>query len=93
MTTQHTPGPWAIDDDGEITSTNAVGNITEIGQIWAIYAKEEEEANIRLIRSAPELLALLTRAANMLDVLGSREHEDFVAECFDLISKVNGEAA
>jgi hypothetical protein len=65
MGTKHTPGPWEVDDDGEVSSQNVV--VAKVFQ-WDDFPCLEEhmeavqrecEANARLIAAAPELLAAL----------------------------------
>jgi hypothetical protein len=71
----HTPGPWSADDDYCLTIE---GNINEDARTVAILPDEKDEtvdfvddpteriANARLIAAAPELLAALKAAFDMV---------------------------
>jgi len=66
----HTPGPWEIGDKGKsgIRIMGAVGTLlyesvaTTNTLIYPANASETEQANARLIASAPELLSALKKA-------------------------------
>ena len=65
-TTQHTPGPWSEDPEGEVAVSieDANGNV-----VADVYGPAEDNPNARLIASAPELLELCEESLRAL-------HED-----------------
>lgn len=71
MTAQHTPGPWAVgpafDNDGEpeiiIEHHTPAGNLVVA---VALAGLRGQEANARLIAAAPDLLAVVIHARNVL---------------------------
>lgn len=71
MTTKSTPGPWEITSDQLQGTDNLIvwGNMQTGGPqpaVCGIYplrdAREEQEANARLIVAAPDMLKVLKRA-------------------------------
>jgi hypothetical protein len=65
---QHTPGPWVWGYYGmndEWVRTGDGEAVVPVG-----YNQSEREANARLIAAAPELLAALKRAIEVLDAEG-----------------------
>lgn len=66
MTTQHTPGPWHVDDDGTILAenNNEVFASHSDGSWHYIAATQEDR---RLIAAAPDLLAACTHALDVLE--------------------------
>ena len=58
MNTQHTPGPWHVNDDGHIDS--AFGAIAEI--VGVDNPDDETKPNANLIAAAPDLLRELDKA-------------------------------
>lgn len=64
MKTQHTPGPWTVDDNGFIY--DYAGN-TIADPHCSDIDLDEREANARLIAAAPELLNALERLYNAID--------------------------
>ena len=81
--TQHTPGPWTIDSEG-----NLYGNIgiirPYIGNLCDDYNDEQSKANARLIAAAPELLAALKCAlADLEGSLQAHEQMDRLAHDWD----------
>ena len=55
--TQHTPGPWFVDINGEGAITAPDGML--IARMQNAYRDDLRESNARLIAAAPELLAAL----------------------------------
>ena len=64
MSTQHTPGPWAVIYDTDITGTECdpangcVGSV-DVAHVYLRTVPGKSEANARLIASAPDLLEAL----------------------------------
>ena len=65
MTAKHTPGPWSV-QDGDRVFGYSTGKPYSHCLHEGIGYKTEREANARLIAAAPELLAALENAANVL---------------------------
>jgi len=68
MSTQHTPGPWEIDEVDKGFSAQILGPSTGFCRdILATLPMEwaESEANARLIAAAPELLEALQKIATV----------------------------
>ncbi len=66
--TQHTPGPWTIEqfahpygktEDRTITSYTRTGNPLRIGRAYNVMGPNETDANARLIAAAPDMLEAL----------------------------------
>ena len=68
----HTPGPWVIDDDGEVTLITVPGGDSGVdNDVAEVYGgngndPQEQQANARLIAAAPDLLEAL-QAMNVPD--------------------------
>lgn len=84
--TQHTPGPWSIEDDGD-------GYLVE-GIIRVPSTYDEYTADARLIAAAPELLAALVNIVedlearwDMNDPTTNPGIRDNVARAKEVISK------
>lgn len=66
MTAKHTPGPWAVSDDGTITARH-LGLVTHLS--------DTTEANYRLIAAAPDLLWALEKMLREHDALQMAERK------------------
>ena len=95
MSTQHTPGPWAVGSkSGHIETANAWRMSIAICYNKDSKAdgvsKEEFEANARLIAAAPELLEALN---TWLKQYSAEEYEDCpeVVQTRAAIAKATGE--
>ena len=92
----HTPGPWAFGKSGKSTQ-HIDGGLGHRGQNWFGLAKvyvvvcgepsATGLANARLIAAAPELLAELRIAANLLRGGGTDVAEAAAARAFAAIAK------
>lgn len=71
--TQHTPGPWKIDNAEPRIVYSEIDNGV-ISNHNPYRSASESEANARLISSAPELLMDLKFATNLLNHTGVIEH-------------------
>jgi len=99
MKTTHTPGPWKIDGgtnkDGDLHIWHA-GNYFGghgLAQVFADGARVHGgtvEANARLIAAAPELLELVRRASDFLEMNGSARVA-LVEDCRAAIARAKGE--
>jgi hypothetical protein len=87
MSTKHTPGPWQI--DSEAGQVHIVTTGSAIARVMAMRADGCGEANSRLIAAAPELLAALKTAA---EVIGHPD-DSFSMYMARLIAKATGESA
>lgn len=81
MTTQHTPGPWAVTTVGSCHGIHPAASDNERDDICRITphnyhpdgwqaAKGEAEANARLISAAPDLLVALREAVEIIEGTG-----------------------
>jgi len=70
---QHTPGPWRLDATGPANAcvVSSGGDLLAIGA-QGTSDKDEDEANLRLMASAPDLLDCLNRLVDDL----TEAHED-----------------
>ena len=74
MNTKHTPAPWVIEPEEsfvneynvKVVSIGAKG-ISNICHVFGNY--KEDEANVKLIKAAPELLEVLIGLVNDVDSL------------------------
>ena len=69
---KHTPGPWVVDAAQYGYIITAKGGAYDIAVVRDI-GNEDNKANARLIAAAPELLAALKRAT---DLLARYDHDD-----------------
>lgn len=68
---KHTPGPWRVGDSHlEITDADGHRAIAEVRDHdgWEEISEEEQEANLRLIAAAPDLLEALKPFADVDEV-------------------------
>lgn len=73
MSTQHTPGPWSIEHETDVTGSESSPEIGCVGKvdIAHVYLRTvpgKSEANARLIAAAPDLLAALKRIADLENI-------------------------
>lgn len=61
--TQHTPGPWFVDINGEGAITAPDGML--IARMQNAYRDDLRESNARLIAAAPEMLTALQLVAKL----------------------------
>ena len=89
MRTQFTPGPWTLRANGDANSYSI-----DHGNHWVVYqcngqpTPEENEANMRLMTAAPEML-------HLLDVIyaNAAESVEWIRERIaPIIAKARGEA-
>ena len=91
-----TPGPWAIDWNVarlDIFSSDAkvlVASLRRSAMSPAI--DEAARANARLIAAAPDLLATLVDAHDIIDAIGQPETAEVAARMRAVIAKAKGEA-
>lgn len=91
----HTPGPWAVDDNGNVVGADANGTPRVLPDGWPeVVAEVYEDSDARLIAAAPDLLQALQR---LLDdyryvALGA-EKEGLVEEADAAIAKATGQEA
>ena len=70
---KHTPGPWSIEHDTDITGVEnspeigCVGKV-DVAHVYLRAVPGKTQANARLIAAAPELLEALLRAKRHLSV-------------------------
>lgn len=91
MKTKFTPGPWFVTGSGlgrYVDANVRAGVLQEVAWCGATEVSEQMEANARLIAAAPELLAALKTAA---EVIGHPD-DSFSVYMARLIAKATGEA-
>lgn len=97
MKTTHTPGPWRVDsrfDAVFIIRDNKLQHVADFGKCDL----PETFSNMRLIASAPELLAALENAANVLagiatgDLKTIGKDSPALVQARSAIAKARGEA-
>lgn len=98
MSAKHTPGPWELDDLGNVCS-QAVHNIalvfsssTREGWSGSDYDTQAHcEANARLIASAPELLAFVQEfLADYQSLEGMASMKYYAGKAHSAIAKATG---
>ena len=93
MTTKHTPGPWVVTRTKRATTVTEVDG-SEIASVFMLGIVEQGRANAALIAAAPELLAVLLDARELVDYLANVGNEA-AEECFRrieaVVAKANGE--
>lgn len=57
MTAKHTPGEWAVDDDGDVCTDDLERLVATVDWRHVSLRDGEAAANARLIAAAPDLLA------------------------------------
>lgn len=83
----YTPGPWHVSADG-----HAGGNVFRFNVSGPHFTPEEKAQAVndaRLIAKAPELLALVARAANFFEMNGA-DRVALVEDCKAAIAKAEG---
>jgi hypothetical protein len=93
----HTPGPWRLTDDGQITADARDGKV-EIAVIELDFDEpfeREQRANARLMVAAPELLDALEQAEAFIDDelecrerSGMDENAEYIAEAKAVLEAV-----
>jgi len=80
MTDKHTPGPWHVDTDALNVSVRDADACT-IARVEprAVGAAPSQADAARLIAAAPELLAALQAAENMLETIRAERYLDNAA--------------
>ena len=94
-----TPGPWQAtrSDHSEgydvwwITACPAANQEKEIATVAGGYPHERHEANARLIAAAPDLLAMLAEAHDIIDAIGQPETAEVAARMRAVIATAKGE--
>lgn len=77
MTTKHTPGPWAVDDDGDVCISDLERLIAAVDRRNVTLRKDEAAANAALIAAAPDLLAACEALAEAQQRADAGEHVGF----------------
>jgi hypothetical protein len=100
---KHTPGPWtgtgpSYGDplpryiDTIIADRNEEDECIEICTLPVPAFDEESDANFKLIAAAPDLLAMLAEAHDIIDAIGQPETAEVAARMRATIAKARGEA-
>ena len=86
---KHTPGPWT---QGKTTPQNVSAGSALICRTFArSRAGDEDRANARLIAAAPDLLATLIDAHDIIDAIGQPETAEVAARMRAVIAKAKGD--
>lgn len=75
MNTQHTPGPWELEDDGDVFNVCADDRIIARVTIRSAADLREDTANAAAIAAAPDLIAACKAAERLAWEVGT-ETED-----------------
>jgi len=87
---KHTSGPWT---QGKTTPQNVSAGSALICRTFArSRAGDEDRANARLIAAAPDLLAMLVEAHDIIDAIGQPETAKVAARMRATIAQAKGEA-
>lgn len=62
---KHTPGPWVVDEYGDIQA-----NGEDVASIACFYGDETNSANARLMAESPAMFALLQEADRLYSTYG-----------------------
>ena len=97
MSTQHTPGPWTVDEPHQVFA-ESVGEYVAITKVeeWNALPPNQVEANARLIAAAPCLLDALQELTQIASVLeatcpgDSRAKENRMDRARAAIAKATG---
>ena len=98
MNTKHTPGPWAVNHETDITGTendpqNGCMGPVDVAHVYMRTVPGRTEANARLISSAPDLLEALTELLADYDNGVTDAESALLAKCRAAIAKAVGGAA
>jgi hypothetical protein len=83
--TNHTPGPWYIEqfahpygktEDRTITGYTRTGNPLRIGRAYNVMGPNETDANARLIAAAPDMLEALKIAQEQYENFAGAGKDD-----------------
>jgi hypothetical protein len=99
MTKKHTPGKWSVFDDGgelygiiRYADGNAISTpegCAMDGEVFICDLAIKDEANARLIATAPDMCDELIRAEEILRINGFADHANRIAA---LVARAKGEA-
>ena len=91
MNTKYTPGPWGLEANDSVVVMSGQAVIVGPAPDWEPFARQQ--ANARLIASAPDLLAMLERALRLhdYDPENSQWPDKWADEARALIAQIKGE--
>lgn len=96
---KHTAGPWRVGDSHlEITDADGHRAIAEVRDYdgWEEISEEEQEANLRLIAAAPDMLKALQMEEELNRIGLIRAENDFIEAVNkarrDAIAKAEGQS-
>ncbi|HGM5034484.1 TPA: hypothetical protein ACKPZU_000216 [Stenotrophomonas maltophilia] len=92
MSSKHTPGPWAYQEDSDAYTHIVRGHNNRFICQLAQTTSAEIEANARLIAAAPELLMKITGLIGAAEYLQARVVETRGADCMDNLDVAIDEA-
>ena len=99
---KHTPGPWRAYEDYPDTIEFSTESHADYGGMRVTVdginyrtglevGPAEHMANMRLIAAAPDLLAMLTEAHEIIDAIGQPDTAEVAARMRDVIAKAKGD--
>lgn len=91
MTTKHTPGPWVVDDDGDVCADDLERLVATVDWRHVSLRNGEAIANARLIAAAPDLLAALDAAHGYLVMMGTDHADHIRSVCRSAMAKARGQ--
>ena len=89
---KHTPGPWHAGADARIVYDAAGWAIANAITFHGKHGAHDAYGNGRLIAAAPDLLAMLVDAHDIIDAIGQPETAEVAARMRDVIAKAKGQA-
>ena len=89
---KHTQGPWEVDESGDIGMSIAIINSKKDDICFCEPFYGEEEANARLIASAPELLEMCKNWRFHIEANGKeKDMIEYYKPLVQIIAKAEGE--
>lgn len=90
---KHTKGPWRYLQWGSrIVSSDTGSAQVLIAMVEINTRRDEGRYNAHVLTAAPDLLAMLTEAHDIIDAIGQPDTADVAARMRDVIAKAKGEA-
>ena len=88
---KHTSGPWHAGADARIVYDAAGWTIVNATTFHGRHGADDAYGNGRLIAAAPDLLAMLVEAHDIIDAIGQPETAEVAARMRATIAKARGD--
>lgn len=90
---KHTRGPWKYLEWGAQIVSSDIGSAQVLIATVAINTRGDEgRYNAHVLTAAPDLLAMLVEAHDIIDAIGQPETAEVAARMRDVIAKAKGQA-